>query len=134
MTPGERTLNEYFRLLSENDIDAWLRLWSDDGIDMHVPFAAGGLPKRVTDKEHLGRLYRDIGAGFVKLEFPSVELFPSVTGERVFARWTPSGELTGGGSYTNQSVGVFDFDAEGRITRFWEYFSPLGFDESFTLS
>jgi ketosteroid isomerase-like protein len=123
-------LRAYFKLLEQQDIDAWITLWADN-CAMVVPYASGDLPNALSGKSEIHTLYKNIAAGFTRLEFTHIELHPLHDPDKVFARWNPRCELVGGGVYTNESVGLFEFDDEGLIRHFSEYFNPAGFVENY---
>lgn len=124
------SLRRYFRLLEENDIDAWIELWAEDA-EQSVPYASGALPAFLRGRPEIHALYTSIGRGFTRLRYLLTEFEPAENPDIVFARWRPRCELVGGGIYTNESVGLFEFDGEGRILRFSEYFNPAGFVENY---
>ncbi len=123
-------LRSYFSLLEQADIDTWIGLWAED-CTQHVPYATGDLPSSVAGKLDIHTLYTSIASGFTKLTFTLVEFHPLEDPDKVFARWQPRCELVGGGIYTNESVGLFEFDADGLIRHFTEYFNPAGFVENY---
>jgi hypothetical protein len=45
----------------------------------------------------------------------------------VLARWHPHAEFTAGGIYDNEVIGLFEFDGDGKIRLFTEYFDPAPF-------
>lgn len=129
-TRNLRTLASYFRLLEEKDLDSWRTLWTDDCTQL-IPYASGDLPKALHGADEVYLLYRRIAAGYTKLRFTLTEFHPMYDPDQVFARWHPRCELVGGGVYTNESIGLFEFDTNGKIARFTEYFNPLGFVQNF---
>ncbi|WP_405475009.1 nuclear transport factor 2 family protein [Streptomyces sp. NBC_00009] len=136
LTPDQRrirnmaALNAYFYLLEEGDLDSWIDLWADNCTQI-VPYAAGELPRRLTGKDEIHTLYKSIAGGFTKLTFQLTELHPLQDPDKIFARWQPYIELLDGSFYSNESVGLFEFDEEGRIRHFSEYFNPSGFVENY---
>lgn len=125
-----RTLSVYFRLLEDADIAGWASLWAPECRQL-VPYATGELPREVLGREDVRALYQRISDGFTSLRFTLVELLPLADPDRIWGRWRPRCELVDGGIYTNESVGLFEFDAEGAIVHFTEYFDPAGFAERF---
>ncbi|WP_165953964.1 nuclear transport factor 2 family protein [Streptomyces sp. 8K308] len=123
-------LRTYFRLLEEGDIDSWIELWAPD-CTQAVPYATGELPKSLSGQPEIHTLYRNIAAGFSRLRYLLIEFQPLADPDVIFARWRPRCELVGGGVYVNESVGIFEFDTEGRIRHFTEYFNPAGFVENY---
>ncbi|MEO6090165.1 MAG: nuclear transport factor 2 family protein [Umezawaea sp.] len=127
------TMRHYFELLENKDIDGWLDLWAEDGVQF-IPYATGNLPDAVRGKAELGKLYREIIHSYSRLRYTALEIHAVDGADRVFARWHPVGELVAGGEYENDSVGLFDFDEDGKIVSYTEWFNPLGFGESFEIS
>ena len=76
-------------------------------------------------------LFQRIADGFAELSFTLTEFHPLLDPDKVFARWYPRCVMPDGSVYTNESVGLFEFDADGRIRLFTEYFNPSGFVDSF---
>ncbi|QFZ20961.1 nuclear transport factor 2 family protein [Saccharothrix syringae] len=127
------TMRRYFELLSRKDFDGWLDLWADDGVQF-IPYHDNVLPPEVRGKAELGRLYREIHESYSSMVFTNVDIHAVHGADRVFARWHPVGQLLAGGEYENDSIGLFDFDADGKIVRYTEWFSPLGFSDSFEVT
>ncbi|MEU4745853.1 nuclear transport factor 2 family protein [Actinosynnema sp. NPDC023658] len=127
------TMRRYFELLSRKDIDTWLELWAEDSVQV-VPYAGDALPSEIRGKADRGRLYRGIYDSYEHMRYADVEIHAVHGAERVFARWHPVGVLRTGEEYANESVGLFDFDDEGRIVHCTEWFTPLGFAESFDVT
>jgi ketosteroid isomerase-like protein len=127
-----QTLHTYFGLLEDKDIDGWLALWAEGGTQL-IPYAVHDLPAKVSGKDELRTLYQGIADSYRSVRFTSVEFYPLHDSDRVFARWHPYGEFATGGSYSNDSIGLFDFDEDGKIVSYTEYFNPLGFNEIFNI-
>lgn len=123
-------LRRYFRLLEEGEIDIWSTLWAADGTQL-VPYATGALPREVNGRDDIRVLYRNIASGFERLRYLLLEFEPMADPDMMLARWRPRCELVGGGVYTNESLGLFRFDAEGQIVHFVEYFNPAGFVDNY---
>ena len=126
-------MRRYFDLLEHKDVDGWLELWAEGAVQF-IPYATGDLPTEVRGKDELGKLYRKIAYFYKQVRFTVVEIYPLDGADRIFARWHPVGELVAGGEYSNDSIGLFDFDEDGKITSYTEWFNPLGFGNSFSVS
>ncbi len=127
------TLQTYFRLLEGRNIDAWITLWAED-CSIIAPYATGDIPKMINGKSSVYSFYREQAASYVALRFAGTEIYPFHDPDKVLARWYPRGELHGGYIYTNENIGVFEFNGEGSITRFFEYFNPVGVLEKSNIS
>jgi ketosteroid isomerase-like protein len=124
------SLRTYFTLLEQKDLDTWITLWSHE-CRQRIPYATGDLPAQVDTRDEIHALYQRIADGYVRLRFTLVELNPMHDPDKVFARWSPRCEMNDGSVYTNESIGLFEFDADGKIQLFTEYFNPLGFLKTF---
>ncbi|MFC4029889.1 nuclear transport factor 2 family protein [Streptomyces polygonati] len=128
----ERTLWDYFRLLRDKDLDSWKELLAPD-CSLAVPYASGAVPSALHGRDEIHRLWRAIANGYRRMRYERLEILPLSDPAGFLARWSPVGELVGGGHYRNESVGVFEFGRDGRIQHFTEYFNPAGLAESFAL-
>ncbi|MYV40967.1 hypothetical protein GT030_19360 [Streptomyces sp. SID1328] len=117
-------LTDYFRMLEALDIDTWIELWAFD-CEVSAPYAAEPSARTLRGREALHRHYMAEAAKYVRLRYPATEIHPLLEPGRFLVRWFPHGELADGGTYRNENVGIFEFDAAGRIRRFVEYFNPV---------
>ncbi|MEO6090166.1 MAG: nuclear transport factor 2 family protein [Umezawaea sp.] len=118
------TLDVYFERLSALDVETWIELWAEDCTQI-MPFAAGGLPGTVRGKEQVRALYQGMADGYSELRFTDLEVLPLGDAHKVFARWRPRGTFLDGTPYANENAALFEFDDDGRIVVFTEYFNPL---------
>jgi uncharacterized protein len=123
------TVHTYYRLQQDKDLDTWLQLWADDGAQS-IPYAPGEFPKLVTGKAELERIYRNLFAGFGRLLILNLTVDPLLDPNRVLARWHTRAELINGGEYNNELIGLFEFNPDGTIGHFTEYFDPTQFGSS----
>ncbi|UCM88169.1 nuclear transport factor 2 family protein [Streptomyces marincola] len=119
------SLRSYFRLLQERDIESWIELWADD-CTVVAPYADGRIPQLLSGRADVYAFYREEADGYARLSFPGTDIMPTQDPDRVVVHWYPRGELTDGTQYQNENIGIFEFDAYGRIRRFTEFFNPLG--------
>lgn len=120
-----RSLRSYFRLLADRDIDSWIELWADD-CSVVAPYAWGPVPELLNGRADVYAFYRDEAEGYARLSFPDTDIIPTNDPDRVVVHWYPHGETADGARYQNENIGIFEFDADGRIRRFTEFFNPLG--------
>jgi ketosteroid isomerase-like protein len=120
------TVHTYYRLQQEKNLDAWFQLWADDGAQS-IPYAPGTFPKIVSGKPELERIYRDLFAGYGRLQILNLTIDPLLDPDRVLARWHTRAELAAGGEYNNDLIGLFEFNLDGTIRHFTEYFDPTHF-------
>ncbi|WP_193317770.1 MULTISPECIES: nuclear transport factor 2 family protein [Streptomyces] len=118
-------IRTYFRLLEDRDIESWIELWADE-CAVVAPYADGRVPGLLTGRADVYAFYRDEADGYARLSFPDTDIIATDDPDRVVVHWYPRGELTDGTRYRNENIGIFEFDADGRIRRFTEFFNPLG--------
>ncbi len=53
-----------------------------------------------------------------------------VEGDRVCVQWSDEAETSTGHHYTNRGLSLFQFNDEGKITHYYEYFDPDNFLEA----
>ncbi len=124
------TLETYFERLAALDVDSWIELWAEGCVQV-MPFAAGGVPDRVEGRDQVWDLYRGMAEDYAELAFDDVEILPLDDPDKVLALWRPRGRMTDGRAYANENVGLFEFDADGRIAMFTEYFHPVYVAQAF---
>lgn len=121
------TVRAYYSLQEAMDLDRWLDLWADDGAQS-IPYAPDGFPTLVSGKAELRRIYRDLFAGFRSLEIVDLAVDRLLDPDQVLTRWHTRADLVTGGRYDNDLVGLFQFNPDGTISHFTEYFNPTRFN------
>jgi ketosteroid isomerase-like protein len=129
MTDDERrrrnteTMRTWFRLQEAQDLEGWLRLWADDA-SQSIPYAPAGLPRQITGKQALTELYTALFQGFKEINIQDLLIDPLHDPDRVLVRWHTYAPLTNGEIYENDLIGIFEFNAEGRVRHLVEYLNP----------
>lgn len=116
-------VREFFAALEEMDIPRFLNVWADDGVQ-EMPYAPGAFPRRLAGKAALERQYGPLPAAFVGMKFTVHRLEATAHPGTVLAEFQGSIALKNGGRYDNTYVGVFEFNAAGKLARYVEYFDP----------
>lgn len=116
------TVRKYLRLLEEKDIQGWIELW-DDNADHYYPFGTEVFPEHLVGKEAIFDRWRDLPAQFKSLSFPIHEIWED--GGTVIARFDSNNVISSGQTYRNTYVCIFQFNADGKIQRYREYFDPI---------
>lgn len=123
------TVRRFFDALDAIDIDAFLELWADDGVQ-EMPFAPAGFPRRLEGRAAIRRQYGNMPQAYARMKFPDLALQPMLDPEWVLAEYRGEIELAAGGSYNNRYCGVFNV-RDGKIVRFTEYFGPIILSRAF---
>lgn len=116
------TVTTFLRLLEERNIDDWMELWADDGAQ-YYPFGTQMFPRHLVGKAAIYDRWKGMPSMFDSLSFPIRETWE--VDDTVLARFDSECVLTGGRQYLNTYLGIFKFDAEGRVREYWEYFDPI---------
>lgn len=125
-TRNVATVQQYFRLQEAQDLDTWITLWAENGAQA-IPYAPAGFPEMVAGRDRLEGIYRGLFAGYAELSIRDLRIDPQQDPNRVLARWHTHAELTGGGTYDNDLIGLFEFDDDGKLNLLTEYFNPVAF-------
>ncbi len=116
-------VREFFAALEAMDIPRFLAVWADDGVQ-EMPYAPGAFPRRLEGKAAIERQYGPLPAAFAGMKFTLHRLEATERPGTVFAEFQGSIALRNGGRYDNTYVGVFEFNAAGKLARYVEYFDP----------
>jgi len=122
-------VRRFFAALEAIDIDAFVELWTDDGVQ-EMPFAPEGFPRRLDGKEAVRRQYGGMPQAYARMAFPDLTIRPMLDPEWAVAEYRGEIDLAGGGSYNNRYCGIFHV-RHGRIAHFTEYFDPVVLSRAF---
>jgi ketosteroid isomerase-like protein len=122
VTDNVGAVRTFLDLLERGDIDTWLDLWAEDA-EQYYPFGTEMFPHHIVGRAAIHERWRDMPAMFTSLRFPVRETW--VDGDTVVTRFDGECVLRDGTTYANHYLGIFKFDAAGRIREYWEYFDPI---------
>jgi ketosteroid isomerase-like protein len=121
------TVEAYFRLQREKNLNAWFELWAPDGVFV-IPYAPAGFPDRIEGRARLEPLYRQLFESYGELRFHDLEIRPMLDPDTFLATWITDVDLLAGGTYVNKLIAIFQL-RDGKIVRYDEYFDPTRFGE-----
>lgn len=125
MNPNKEIVRQFFRLLEEENIPAFIELFAEDGQQIN-PYASGLFPEGAKGKEALSAYWEPVPGNFDGMEFPIQELLATEDPNIIFVRYQGKIKLKGGaGYYENQYYSTFRFDEEGKISEYVEIFNPI---------
>lgn len=119
-----RGVREFFAALEAGDIARFLRVWAENGVQ-EMPFAPGAFPRKLEGKAAIEKQYAPLPSAYTGMRFPIRRLAATETPGVVFVEYEGSIGLKSGGRYDNRYVGIFEFDAAGKLSWFCEYFDPF---------
>lgn len=121
-------VERFFELLERIDIEAFVELWAEDGIQV-MPFSPEGFPDRLEGKEAIRRQYGGMPDAYRSMRF-QVEVEPMLEPARAVAQYQGTIELADGGHYDNRYCGIFEV-RHRKIVQFTEYFDPIVLQRAF---
>jgi ketosteroid isomerase-like protein/fermentation-respiration switch protein FrsA (DUF1100 family) len=116
-------VREFFCALEAMDIPRFLELWAEDAVQ-EMPYAPGSFPRRLTGKAAIAAQYGPLPAAFTGMKFMLRRVVATAEPGVVLAEWDGAIGLKAGGRYDNRYVGLFRFNAAGKLAHFTEYFDP----------
>ncbi len=123
-------VREFFARLEAMDVDGFVGLWADDGVQ-EMPFAPEGFPKKLEGKAAIRRQYGGLPDAYSRMAFPDPAIYPMLDPNLVVAEYHGEIELKSGGTYNNRYVGIFHVNESGKVSRYAEYFDPIVLTRSF---
>jgi len=125
---GRRVVEAFFAALEAKDLDRFLAVWAEDGVQI-MPFAPEGFPARLEGKEAIRNQYGSLPESYLSMRFPR-EIIATLDPSQFVVRYASEIERKDGGRYDNTYVGFFTIQ-DGKLSEFTEYFNPLVLVESF---
>ncbi len=121
---------DFFLFLEAGDIDKWIDLWAEDGIDKK-PYASGMFPEEVVGKKAIYEVWSGITKIFDSVSFPIHEFIVDGEKRTVVVRSDGKGLMKNGNLYENTYIFLLHFDQNNKIKECYEYFNPYIAGENF---
>ncbi|WP_420459173.1 nuclear transport factor 2 family protein [Neolewinella sp.] len=128
-SPHTDRVRAFFTYLEAGDLDAFLATFASDGKQL-MPLAPEGFPETREGHEALRERYTPV-ADFASQQY-TVAVIPTADPNTVLAKYTGRITVSEGEEYNNSYVGIFQFNDDGLIETFTEFFLPPAFDTSQT--
>ena len=114
-TKNKATVKEFFRLLEEENIPAFVDLFAEIGEQVN-PYASGIFPAGAKGKEALLAYWEPVPANFDGMKFPIEELYAMEDPHLIYVKYQGEIKLKNdAGYYTNNYYSTFRFDDQGKI-------------------
>jgi ketosteroid isomerase-like protein len=117
------TVNTLFDAVSVADDQAVRPLLADD-ILMELPFAIPPFPSAKSGADAIASGIKSGSRIFTSFRLTPLTFYPSPETDSIIVEVESEGQLTKGGTYSNQYVFIFQF-ANNKIVLWREYFNPL---------
>lgn len=127
---NQKVVKDFFALLEAKNIEAWIELWADDGVQ-EMPYSPPSFPTRIEGKSAIHRHYRGLPDAYNRMTFPNLKIYPMLDPNWLLAEYR--GEISiaaTGRAYNNHYCALFHL-RDGRIMLFKEYFNPVILSEAF---
>lgn len=112
------------QLLLDKKFSAWVDLWADDGV-IEFPFAPEGWPKRLEGKAAVADYMRGYPDHIDIRELPELQIHEMADTSTIVVEMRAVGTLVQTGAPFDMTyIAVVSF-ADGRITRYRDYWNPL---------
>ncbi len=119
------TVRNFVKFLEQRRFDEFAELFSENAKWIH-PFSSGLFPSEAVGRKDIHDGLVDAASNFDDIRFPIEEIIPLVDPSRVIMKHTGSLKISNGkGTYENDYLAMFEFDDEGKITKWIEYYNPI---------
>lgn len=124
-TRNKATVKQFFQLLEEEDIAAFVNLFAVDGKQIN-PYASGLFPEGATGREELMAYWSPVPDNFDGMEFQIEEIYAMEDPTIVFVNFKGRIKLKNdAGYYENDYYSTFKFSESGLIAKYVEIFNPI---------
>jgi ketosteroid isomerase-like protein len=127
------TIRLFITYIEENNIPAFLDLFSDDGVQFNY-FQSGLLPAEIRGKAALKEFWSPIPGKFADRRFPIESIYPMLDPAMISVKYRGYTTLKETGAhYNNEYLALFFFSEEGTIKEYHEYSNPVITAKSFKM-
>lgn len=123
-TAAQHALAEHLRLVSSGRIQEWVELFAPDAV-LEFPYAPTTVPRRLQGRDELLAYMRHFPETF-DVEFVDLVFHDTADPRLAIAEFGSTGRAVATGKpYEQACISVVHTDADGRITRYLDYWNPL---------
>lgn len=127
---NQEIVKDFLALLEAKNINAWIELWADDGVQ-EMPYSPPGFPSRIEGKTAIHRHYNGLPAAYSRMTFPELTIYPMLDPDWLLAEYRGEIDIAATGrAYNNHYCALFHI-FHGQIVLFKEYFNPTILSEAF---
>ncbi|MEV6563134.1 nuclear transport factor 2 family protein [Streptomyces kronopolitis] len=112
-------------MLLDKDIEGWVALCDENAV-FEFPFAPEGYPKRLEGRAAVAAYLRDYPDHIDLHAFPYVEIHRTGRPDTIVVEMRATGRIVASGAPYAMDYVVVMTAADGRITRYRDYWNPLG--------
>jgi ketosteroid isomerase-like protein len=127
---NQKVVKDFLGLLAAKNIEAWIELWADDGVQ-EMPYSPPGFPSRIEGKTSIHLHYSGLPDAYSRMAFPDLKIYPMLDPNWLLAEYRGEIDITATGhAYNNHYCALFHL-RNYRIVLFKEYFNPIILSEAF---
>jgi ketosteroid isomerase-like protein len=126
---GTEVVREFFAALETMDIERFLKVWDERGVQI-MPFAPAGFPQRLEGRAAIRQQYEGLPKNFTSMKFPICKSIAPTIRPSCGRPGAARSDQATGKPYNNRYAGLFKL-RDGRVIEFHEYFNPLILLEAF---
>lgn len=127
---NQKIVHDFLALLAAKNIEAWIQLWADDGVQ-EMPYSPPGFPTRIEGKTAIYRHYSSLPDAYSRMAFPDLKIYPMLDPNLLLAEYRGEIDIAATGqAYNNYYCALFQL-CNGHIVLFKEYFNPIILSEAF---
>ncbi|PSL21708.1 nuclear transport factor 2 family protein [Shimia abyssi] len=125
-----QTIKDFYQFLENKDVPSFAELLADEAVQ-DMPYAPSNFMNRVETREGIHELFAGFPDATNHVRFDILAIYPTNDANVVLAEIDGMIDFKGAEKpYLQQYMTVFNFDDEGKITLFREYFNPIPFAEA----
>nr|WP_245997529.1 nuclear transport factor 2 family protein [Streptomyces armeniacus] len=117
------------RLLLDKDFDSWVALWDEDGI-CEFPFAPEHAPSRLEGRAAVAEYMREYPRQIDLQAIPYLEIHHTSDPHTVVVEMSATGRMVVADAPYEMSYIIVVTVRDGRITRYRDYWNPMGLPDS----
>ncbi|NBC84506.1 MAG: nuclear transport factor 2 family protein [Bacteroidetes bacterium] len=115
----------FLKALEDMNVDSVVNLFAEDGKHIN-PYASGIFSEGTQGHEGIRAYWEPVFPNFEKMQFPVEEIHVMQDPSMTFVKFKGKIKLkNNAGWYENDYYATFEFDKEGKITRYVEIFNPI---------
>ena len=116
-------INELLDLVEQFKMDELQNRYAVDGV-LELPNRPSGLKRTMTGRDEIGKFLRTLPKALSSLKFPERRIYSTTTPNLAVAEYKGVGLTHQGRPYDNTYIAVFQFNDDGEILLWREYFDP----------
>jgi len=90
---NQKVVKDFLALLAAKNIEAWIELWADDGVQ-EMPYSPPGFPSRNEGKTAIHLHYSGLPDAYSRMAFPDLKIYPMLDPNWLLAEYRGEIDIT----------------------------------------